>query len=375
MINYDKHSIKEQLNTVDIYELVQGWGGEPEWTNFGFISSTICHNPAGVGSRKLYYYNNSTLFRCFTGCDEPSFDIFELCRKVMKIQYNKEFDLNDAIRYIAYHFGLTGQFEEENGERLEDWSIFDNINRIKEISIETKTIELKEYNPYVLNNFNHNVKIGPWLKDGISEEVMRLAGICYYPGPEQIIIPHYDINNRLIGIRGRSLVLEDAETYGKYRPIKVGLKDIYNHPLGLNLYGLNWNKENIKRVGKAIIAESEKSVLQYASYFGWTNNICVACCGSNITNYQINLLLSLGVKEIIIAFDRQFQKIGDKEYNHLIKNYTNIYNKYHSKAMISFIFDKKMITPYKASPTDCGKDIFIRLYKERTFITERGRFY
>ena len=88
MINYDKHCIKEQLNTVDIYELVQEWGGEPEWTNFGFISSTICHNPVGVGSRKLYYYNNSTLFRCFTGCDEPSFDIFELCRKVMKIQYD-----------------------------------------------------------------------------------------------------------------------------------------------------------------------------------------------------------------------------------------------------------------------------------------------
>ena len=372
MINYDKHSIKEQLSSFDVFGLVQEWGGEPEWTNFGFVSATICHNPVGVGSRKLYYYTNSALFRCFTDCPEGSFDIFDLCRKVMKIQQHKEFNLNDAIRYIAYHFGLAGQFEEEDGEKLEDWEIFDSIKRIKEISAETNRVELKEYNPYVLNNFNYAVKITLWLREGISEEVMRLAGICYYPGPEQIVIPHYDINNHLIGIRGRSLITEDAELYGKYRPIKVGKKDLYNHPLGLNLYGLNWSKSAIRDVGKAIIFESEKSVLQYASYFGWGNNIAVACCGSNITTYQINLLLSVGAKEIIIALDRQFKEIGDREYERLTKNLLNIYKKFHTKVTISFIFDKKRITPYKASPTDCGKETFIKLYKQRVFVQEKG---
>ena len=69
MLNYDKTEVKEQLNNEDIFQLLSEWGGDPEYTSFGIISSTICHNEPGVGSRKLYYYFNSTLFRCYTGCD------------------------------------------------------------------------------------------------------------------------------------------------------------------------------------------------------------------------------------------------------------------------------------------------------------------
>ena len=82
MLNYDKTEIKEQLTKDNIYQLLYEWGGEPEYTNFGILSATICHNPKGVGSRKLYWYANSNLFRCYTGCDEPTFD---LTRKVFSI--------------------------------------------------------------------------------------------------------------------------------------------------------------------------------------------------------------------------------------------------------------------------------------------------
>jgi hypothetical protein len=34
-------------------------------------------------------------------------------------------------------------------------------------------------------------------------------------------------------------------------------------------------------------------------------------------------------------------------------------------VLISFIFDKNMITSYKASPIDEGPEKFIQLYKER----------
>jgi hypothetical protein len=39
--------------------------------------------------------------------------------------------------------------------------------------------------------------------------------------------------------------------------------------------------------------------------------------------------------------------------------------KYKNYVNISFIFDKKMITGYKDSPIDCGKEIFLHLFKER----------
>jgi len=195
---------------------------------------------------------------------------------------------------------------------------------------------------------------------------MKLGLIGYYAGDNQITIPHFDANNRFIGLRGRTLSIEDAERWGKYRPIRVG-KDWYNHPLGMNLYGLNWTKENIATFGKAIIYESEKSVLKHFSLMP-ESNISVACCGSNITAHQVQLLLDAGAKEIIIAFDRQFQKIGDEEYNRLKNNLTKIHNKYKNYATISFIFDKKMITGYKDSPIDCGKDKFLQLFKERVIL-------
>jgi len=55
----------------------------------------------------------------------------------------------------------------------------------------------------------------------------------------------------------------------------------------------------------------EKSSLLYQSYFGVENDISVAVCGSNLTNYQVQLLKNLDVDEIVIAFDKDFEEIGD----------------------------------------------------------------
>ena len=59
MISYDKTQIKEQLSLDNIFTLLVEWGGEPELTSFGIMSTTICHNAPFEGSRKLYYYSNS----------------------------------------------------------------------------------------------------------------------------------------------------------------------------------------------------------------------------------------------------------------------------------------------------------------------------
>ena len=197
---------------------------------------------------------------------------------------------------------------------------------------------------------------------------MNHARIGYAPATAQITIPHFDINGRFIGLRGRSLCQPDIDAYGKYRPLSVymnGKPFQYNHPLGMNLYNLNNSKDNIRQMGKAVIFEGEKSCLLYQSYFGFENDISVACCGSNISAYQIQFLLDCGVKEITVAFDRQFQKISDDEFKHLTNNLTKLHDKYKNYIDISFIFDKKMITGYKSSPIDHGPEIFLKLWKER----------
>ena len=103
----------------------------------------------------------------------------------------------------------------------------------------------------------------------------------------------------------------------------------------------------------------------YARYFGQENDITVACCGSSLSSYQVDLLMDLGVEEIIIAFDKQFKEIGDEEWKGWTKKLKQIHQKYGAKVQISYIFDKQNLLGYKDSPIDCGKEIFLKLYKER----------
>lgn len=366
MIVFDKQEIRESLSIDDIYNLLEEWGGEPERCPTGLIARTICHNRVNDNaSRKLYYYENTGLFRCYTGCEEPIFDIFQLCIKVMNLQKNIKYDLNDAVRWIAYKFGIAGKEEDiPIAEGLEDWKKIATYERIQDIKIATPIVVLKEYDDIILSRFNYNVKIGPWLNEGISQEVLNRAKIGFYPGADQITIPHFDINGRFIGLRGRTLSEEDAELFGKYRPIKVN-GELYNHPLGLNLYNLNNSKNQISQYKTAIVYEGEKSVLKAQTYFGFENDIYVACCGSSISSYQIQLLINSGAKEIIIAFDRQFQNIGDKEYIHLLKNLNRLRLKYKNEVNITCILDKQKLTDYKDSPIDKGPEIFLQLFKER----------
>ena len=85
MLSYNKDELKESLTVDQIFNFLEEYGGEPEYTSFGIISRTICHNLPQEGSRKLYYYDNTKLFKCYTGCDS-TFDIFELFIKIKKNQ-------------------------------------------------------------------------------------------------------------------------------------------------------------------------------------------------------------------------------------------------------------------------------------------------
>lgn len=258
-LSFDKLEIRSALSLENIFDILAEWGGEPEYTDFGILSSTICHNLPGEGSHKLYYYENSGLFRCYTGCQE-SFDIFELTIKVADIQSGKQYDLNDAVRFIAFKFGIIIHSEEEVEQPdFEDWKILNAYDRIQKVELKNNDITLQEYDQTILSRLNYTLKIEPWLHEGMTQEMLDNAMIGYYLGGDQITIPHFDKDGRFVGLRGRTMCKAEAERFGKYRPITVN-KVLYNHPLGMNLYGLNWSKDNIKLMKKAIVFESENSL-------------------------------------------------------------------------------------------------------------------
>lgn len=359
----DMKEIREGLSIEDISYLLGEWGGSPLMKRGdNYITETLCHNYAGEGSHKLYYYPNTCLFQCYTGC-QASFDIFELI--VRHSDYiGSPLTLTQSIRWVCSKLGLDG-FDFQTQEKVsDDWKI---LGRYKK---EEKDEEIRKRNdridaPTLCNLYRCTV--AEWLGSGISADTHIKYGIRYYPVGNCIIIPHFNGENELIGVRQRTLEEEQIALWGKYRPARIE-NTMYNHHLGYELFGLNHNKENIRKSKKAIIFEGEKSVMIMDSLMSEGANISVACCGSNISKRQIDLLLELGVGELIIAFDKQFKTIGDAEFKQQIKMFENIHNRFNSFIRVSFMFDKWNTLEYKSSPIDEGLEKFLYLFNNRIYL-------
>ncbi len=362
----DKDELKNSLEIEQVFDFVAELGGEPKWLSDEiFIAKTMCHNPIGEGSQKLYYYDNTHLFKCFTECSD-TFDIYQLMIKYKAVNTHIQWTLPQAIKYVANYFGFTVNIEEQAfGEVLTDWQIFKNYDKLTENKKQKQEIKFKTLDKNLLQYYPRP-HIIPWEEDNIPYDIYIARGICYDPVNDGIIIPHYDIDGNLIGIRERTLI-KDREEYGKYRPAILSGK-MYNHALGFNLYNLNNSKTNISALKKAFVFEGEKSTLQYANYFGLENDLSVAVCGSSLVSYQVQLLTQLDCREIIIAFDKQFKEIGDPEWERWTKKLKEIHKKYGASVQISFMFDTKNLLGYKDSPTDKGKDVFLQLFEERIFL-------
>ena len=100
-------------------------------------------------------------------------------------------------------------------------------------------------------------------------------------------------------------------------------------------------------------------------YYGDLSNT-VACCGSNINKYQINLLTNvLGINEITIAFDKEYTDWRTEQARKYREKIESICRKYSSQAIFYYIWDINNLLDEKDSPFDKGKEVFEELYKHR----------
>lgn len=346
------NDLKLQLNPQDIIDIMFDFFQVDTYLEKDsvIIFPTICHNKnANSASLKLYYYKDSHKFHCYTECGD-TFDIFDLIERRYKL-LNKPYNfILDAYYPIADRI----DFQTTTGDIYQP--VYEQYLRK-----EQKTV-LKVRNPNVLAAFS-NYYTPQWIKEGISVKTMKEFNIKFAPVENKIVIPHYNIDNELIGVRARALNEEDIIQFGKYGPMRIqGIW--YSHPLSLNLYGLNKNKQNIQKIQKAIVFESEKSVMLYHEHYP-KDNIAVAVCGSSFNKIQLTLLLELGVNEIIIAFDKEYQEYPSKESDKYFYKLLALCKKYQNYIDMSFIFDTRNLLGYKDSPIDINKAVFEQLIKER----------
>ena len=354
---YNKNEVKESLEIEDIYAILEDLEAEPDYQGEIITSRTICHDG---DSHKLYYYPEQRLFHCYTECNE-SFDIFELLNKTLGLS------LNDAINYVVTFFNLQWKVENDSYSNNEDVRLLRHFQDLHSIKIDNnEDIELPEYDESILFHYPQP-RILNWEEEYITYDALKYLGIKYDPTQGAILIPHRDINERLVGIRQRTLVKAE-EQWGKYRP-GVHNKKTYNHPLAYNLYGLDKAKDNIAKMRTALVLESEKAVAQCIGYLGKKNNIAVACCGSNLSKYQVQQLINCGAKNLVVGFDADYSHVMDEDYWKCTEKLSKIYYNYSAYINISFLLDKRgLVLKDKQSPTDLGKDVFMYLWENKVYV-------
>ena len=358
----DLQELQNSLTNDEIITLLTNLGADRYEEKAGYIIfPTICHNiESSEASMKLYYYEDNKVFKCYTECDE-AFNIFGLVNKRFtllgknRVETREEkINENDYTFYDIIRFILNStQIQVSNGQEY-----YKSLSKKYE---KNEDPILLNFNKGILNVFSKYYPI-EWLQEDISENTMDVFDIRFSKNKNTIIIPHYDLNSNLIGIRGRALDEEEIKYYGKYHPVEIeGI--MYSHPLSLNLYGLNIAKDAIKRKKKVIIFEGEKSVLKSYEYYK-DNSIAVASCGSHININQIKLLIkNFDINEIIIALDKEYTNYHEmSDYGIKIKNMCKKYSQY---CDFSIIKDKQNILGFKDSPIDRGKQNFESLLNNR----------
>lgn len=345
MIDYQ--GIVEQLDTDKVIELMETLGVDSYVRRPGYvIFPTICHNEdASEASMKLYYYENNHLFVCYT--EDGNMSIFKFLRHYYEtrgIDYDWYEDIYKVILDCS-NFKPNAQ-----GARV--------YKSVREQYRRAEQVELPTYPEGILNIFS---KFYPpeWLNDGIAPAAMDKFNILFSVPQNKIIIPHYNINDELIGIRGRALNEWEVENVGKYMPVQIEGR-WYSHPLSLNLYGLNKTKDNIKKNGICFLFEAEKSVLQMEN-FG-RDNCAAAVCGSQFNKFALKILVqNCSPKEIVVCFDKEEKPKEDIYFNKLYK----LCKKYTNYADFSFIYDMEGLLDLKDSPTDKGEEVFEKLLRRR----------
>lgn len=268
-------------------------------------------------------------------------DLFSLIATHTGLKYG------DVVKTVESMIGkkINGTYENKEESLLFD-GFFDGLY----IPYETEEKEVI-YNESVLEKYNNGYKWNiRFLRDGILPSSQVKFNIGFDENSNRITIPHYNEHGELIGVMGR--IDSDEPTNYKYLPLIAFEKH-------KNLYGLYQNKEHIKKSKKVYIFESEKAVLQCDSF---KVNNTVGLGGNTLSAVQVEKLLKLGVDKFIIALDEGLDIEIIKKNIKTIKSLS-----FMRDINIGVLLDKEnkyMKKESKVSPTDQGKEIFLKLCNE-----------
>lgn len=356
----------KKMNSSDIIRLMEKLGVPESMIKYGnssLIFPTICHNEMNNNpSHKLYYYEATKRFYCYTNC--KSMSVFDFIIKVYqtrgyKIEFREAYNILDEI--VSKRI--------KNG-----FAILSNPKPLVPDKIEKNWEEqLPVYNHHILECFTQQPRfLDVWMSEGIDYDVLIEFGVRFDMVRNRIVFPILDRNGRLVGIRVRNFNQDDLDSGRKYMPLWHN-EELYNCPKMMVVYGYYQNKAVIKKLKEVIVFEAEKSVLKYGSCF--TQNKSVAVGGSSFSQYHGIILKDAGVTKIVLAFDNDYSEDGDRYYGlrKMIKEAKKIQD---MGFEVEIIYDwEQEYLGNKDAPIDLGRSVYSKLYRERKKLAEVIELY
>lgn len=329
----DIHVLIRSLSVEQIINIVEELGSEV-YTITDEVVQFSTQYRGGDSVNKLWFYCDSHMFVDYTGEGQRS--LVDLVMDALSL------DFGEACRWI----------ENKVGGRRGVWKREEREEEVEEVDDYEFKIDVLEEKKDVLR-FYWDVAVGPWLEEGITEDVMKEFEIKWNWVDSSAIIPCRDYNGRLIGIRQRNF--EEGAT-AKYCPTWLA-GEMFNYPTGEYMYGLYQNKEEIERTGTVYLVEGEKSVLKAAS---WGIRNVLALSGLQLSRWQIDMLQAMGVKKVVFVLDRDYlTDDGSLGYQNYIKRKKKLYDKARQNFPVVYFKQDIMIKNAHDNLFDVGKYEFV----------------
>ena len=311
------------------------------------------------GSPKLIFYPDSHIFMGYTA--GRSYDIISLVQTRLAL-LKQPCSFLDACQFIIDTTNINpdsiSRVKKEG--HVYDWSNLERFVRVRKYGN-----QLSEYNRNIIDTLPP-LYPQAWIDEGISEETMDKYQIRYYERCNQTVIPCFDDEARLVGVRVRNWDKDRVEQ-AKYMPLVTLDGQCYKFNTNQVFYGINYNKPEIERTGKVIIVESEKAVMKLDTYMG-RHNIALGMYGSNLGIQRRNQLLKMGVNTVSYVVDNDFIGQDDEffeQWREKIRHFIKLWDGF---CRVEIVWDNLGLLGPKENATDRTKEIWEQLWENREII-------
>lgn len=252
----------------------------------------------------------------------------------------KNVKFKDVLINIKRILHLSDDWRPQN-RRLIFGGVYEHIIHMADSPPKTYDESILDYYLKVPNvRFQH---------DHILLETQMEFGISYDVNTDRIVIPIRDQHGSLMGVKGRRNYETDNEDDPKY---------IYLVPCQMSktLFGYSTNYSSMYG-GTVMIFESEKSVLQCASY-GYHN--AVALGSNSLSEYQAKMILSLNPQKVIFMLDSDLPLDNTKRNIDMLRSVATM----RDLQISYFDWEECLELPAKASASDEGKEVLEYILEE-----------